>query len=256
MATTFSFVDGTNHTHTLRIRLNPYNVNWTYNLNTNVIPTYGGEVVQLLSVNIDSLIIEGQLGIEGPFGRNNIGTRNSPKLIERTLDDQFSYNGTYVGLHGMTEFFRTYFAIASQGNDAIAGTAGGRFVQHPMKLTYDVDSKPDSRFWPQIIPTSFPSFRRANDNFAPMWRVQCEVWEADANVTKAIHHKALDDLQKNIGYKSGNPFSDPALSNPEVISETVRLINGFQALLPSYTQDQLRDLVWNNVSAPRISQVR
>lgn len=250
MATTFSYVDGSERKHTLFLRHNPYNVNWTYNLNTNVIPTYTGEVVQVLSVNIDHLVIDGQLGIEGPFGRNQVGNR----LVERGLNDQFSYNGKYVGLHGMSEFFRQYFSMASQGGDA-TNPNGGQFVQHPMLLSYDVTSQPDSRFWPKVIPTSFPSFRRANDNFAPLWRVECEVWEADYQVQKAVHHKALDNLQRNIGYKSGNAFSDPSLNQPDVIAETNRLIDGFQALLPTYTRTQLRDLIWNDVSAPRLPQL-
>lgn len=253
MATSFTFKDALNRSHTLNIRHNPYNVSWTYNLVTNVIPTYAGEVVQVLAVNIDHLVIEGQLGIEGAFGRKDVGPGKSVKLLERGLNEQFSYNGQYVGLHGMTEYFRQYFAMASQGGDA-TNPNGGQFVQHPMTVHYDVNSQPDSRFWPKIIPTNFPSFRRANDNFAPMWRIECEVWEADASVQKAVKHKALDNLQKNIGYKAGNAFSDPALGYNDIVEETVRLIDGFQALLPTYTREQLRDLVWNDVSAPRLPQ--
>lgn len=46
-------------------RLDPNRVSWSYNLNTKVDETYGGRVVQLLSVNLDSLTIEVDSGRGG-----------------------------------------------------------------------------------------------------------------------------------------------------------------------------------------------
>lgn len=254
MATIFSFSDAGNKQHTLQIRHNPYNVTWDYNLNTNVIDTYAGQVVQVLSVNINNLVIEGQLGMEGPFGRKKVGD----KWKEKNATEQFAYNGqTMPGLHAITEFFRQYFAIASQSNDATIPN-GGQFYQIPMTVKYDVSTVPTHhgttpRDWPQIIPVEFPSFRRANDNFAPMWKVTCQVWEADKSVEKAVKKAALQRLQANAGYQNPNKFSDPSFaSNQQAVATTAHLLEGFQKLLPNYTQDQLLDLIWNQVSVPRL----
>src|SRR5687768_5528619 len=88
---------------TLRLRHNPYEVNWTYNLNTQTYPTYAGEVIQVLSVNIDKLTIQGQLGKEGPFGAIASSGQTDPHwrghvprggLRTRNAREQFGYSGT------------------------------------------------------------------------------------------------------------------------------------------------------------------
>lgn len=244
MATTFSYSDALGKKKTLALELNPYNVSWNYNVNTNIQDTYTGQVIQILSVNIDSLVIEGQLGVEGAFGK----TIKRGKLVDRGFAEQFNPAGRYPGLHAMAEFFREYFAIMSQGADR---QVAGQYRQTPMVLHYDVETSPSSRLWPKIIPIGFPSFRRAHDNFAPMWKIEAHVLEADPEIADAEKKSALKRLQQGIGYKIENPFSDPALNEQQIIEENQRLITGFRALLPSYSQAELRELVWNGVSVPR-----
>lgn len=244
MATTFSFSDVHGKNYTLNVRHNPYSIDWTYNLNTNIVDTYAGQVVQILSVNIDKVTIEGQLGVEGSTGRK----REGGLLVPREGTEQFTFNGVaYPGLHAMTEFFRLYFAVSSQGNDP---QVSGAYAQVAMNVNYDVDTNPSSRYWPKIIPTDFPSFSRSVENFAPMWRVEAYVLEADRTVQEATDKKALQDLQAGIGYKSANPFSDPSLNNTEIVATTKKLITGFQSLLPDFTQAELRDMIWKDVSIP------
>jgi hypothetical protein len=243
MGITFSYSDAAKKKHTLTLRHNPYAVNWNYNVNTNVQDTYTGQVVQVLSVNIDNLVIEGQLGIEGAYGRDESGMR------DRNFTQQFTSSGKYPGLHAMVEFFREYFAIMSQGADR---EITGQYTQTPMTVAYALSTRPESRLWPQIIPVSFPSFKRSHENFAPMWRIEAHVIEADKNIVNTEKKAALLRIQQGIGYKVGNPFSDPALNNAEVVAETNRLLTGFRALLPSYTSEELRELVWNGVSVPRL----
>lgn len=48
-----------------RFRTNPNSIQWGYNLNTHVDETYGGRVVQLLSVNIDTLSVTAHSGRGG-----------------------------------------------------------------------------------------------------------------------------------------------------------------------------------------------
>lgn len=50
---------------TLRFRTNPNSITWEYNLRTSIEDTYGGQVVQILSANIDSLRITADAGRGG-----------------------------------------------------------------------------------------------------------------------------------------------------------------------------------------------
>jgi len=45
-----------------RFRTNPNSIRWSYKLNTNVDQTYGGRVVQLLSANVDDLVVTAEAG--------------------------------------------------------------------------------------------------------------------------------------------------------------------------------------------------
>ena len=241
--TTFQFQDGSN-TYTLKLRHNPYSINWTYNLITHVQDTYAGQVIQLLGVNIDKIVIEGQLGIEGAFGKDITA---DGRIVDRDRDRQFDWTGKYPGLHAMTEFFRRYFSTQAQGTD---DSDLGRFAQTPMSVFYNVDSAPDARHWPKIVPVNFPSFRRSWENYAPMWRIEAYVIEADATILPSVQKQALQRLQQGIGYKIANPFSDPNASNPDILATVESLYTGFRSLLPHYSPQQLQELIWNDVSRP------
>lgn len=50
---------------TLRFRTDPNSITWDYNLKTNIEETYGGQVVQVLSTNIDNLRVTADAGLGG-----------------------------------------------------------------------------------------------------------------------------------------------------------------------------------------------
>jgi hypothetical protein len=256
----------------LRLRLNPNAVNWVYNVNTMPYDTYGGQVLQVLSVNIDKLVIEGQLGREGAFGVSRAGKDmidprwggKVPKdgFVTRGGSEQFNYNGNaYPGLHAMVEFFREYFAVVSQGGDK---QNPGRYIQIPMTLSYgntytDMNANGNqvsggARTW-TIVPTSFPSFRRANNNFAPEWQVQCQVIEADKKIIYKEKQSAIARLQSAIGYTIRNPFSDPlATPGSNATSINNQIASQWKALLPNFTKGDLEDMVWQNITVPSLTE--
>lgn len=45
-----------------RLTVDPNSVSWTYNLNTNVDETYGGRVIQILSVRLGDLVVDANSG--------------------------------------------------------------------------------------------------------------------------------------------------------------------------------------------------
>lgn len=55
------FKDDQGDSSELRIGIKPDQIEWGYGLNTQVIPTYGGEVVQILSAYIENMNVTGQV---------------------------------------------------------------------------------------------------------------------------------------------------------------------------------------------------
>ena len=53
------------HGNIFRFRTNPNSITWTYNLNSKVLQTYGGRVVQTLSTNISDLTVKIDCGKGG-----------------------------------------------------------------------------------------------------------------------------------------------------------------------------------------------
>jgi len=254
MFTSFSYKHPQEDTaRTLSLRLNPYNVEFPYSLNTAVIDTYGGQVVQVLSVKIDSLVIEGQFGKEGPWGAKIV----DPGFVDRRgqvypagglapkdIGEQWNNTaGQYgIGLTQMTDYFREYFAVSTQGADA---EVTGHYIQVPMELSYEGRNEP----W-LIIPNSFPSYRRSNEDFAPMWRVQAMVWEAPEDLQRAVKVDAINRLNAAIGYRARNPYSDPLLSVGDAEKMNKRIVNNFKNLMPAFSQGQIEDMIWKDITVP------
>jgi hypothetical protein len=243
--------------NSLFIRLDPYEVSWTYSLNTNVQNTYAGQVIQILSAKIDTLTIKGKLGLEGPWGRQLQAagytdrqgftlpqTGYAPTPPEQQWDWRNRDNPLTTGLTQITEYFREYFAVSSQGGDQLTV---GNYQELPMSLTY-LD-----RHWPTVIPTQFPSYRRSLENFAPEWELTAQVIQAPTDLQESLLTDAVNRLNVVVGYPdpSKNPFSDPLADPKSPASETATsIVNNWRSLLPEFTQGQILDLIWKDVTIP------
>lgn len=149
-------------------------IRWSYNLNTMTYPTFGGEVVQILSANI------GDLNVTGTTGNYSI------------LEDIYLW-------------FMVYMSIATQGwRDS--GTSGHN--EDPVTMWYPV------REWLfKIRPKTLPGFRLATDVVAPSWQITASVVQGDPDaealtLTGAI--AGLNEIHAGIGYTEFNPFSMPS----------------------------------------------
>lgn len=98
----------------LNISVKPDQIVWSYGLNTQSYPTYGGEVVQILSVYFDDMIIA--------------GTVSTVAEAER--------------IYG---WFITYMQYATQGRD------NNSHDQHPVVFTYPARNWQFS-IWPKALP--------------------------------------------------------------------------------------------------------
>lgn len=235
------FTHQTAGTHVLR--LPPTTVNWSFKLNTHTQNTYAGQVVQLLSINFDKLVLEGQFGKEGP-----------------------------AGIRDMTNYFRKYFAIASQG----VGSNTSAYNESPMRVKYEgslgieVDEGRSEFSW-LVYPISFPSYSRANDEFAPKWKVEFEVSEPSGMIKHAEMNNQLLIFRERfagVGYEVYNRFSDPAIAAiPEDEAITPARIRGelsklnqditevfdhYKDLLPAYSDDDIEELIHLGASVPAV----
>ena len=261
----------------LELRLPPTLIEWTYNLNTNTTPTYAGEVVQILSINFDKLIIEGQFGKEGPHGANLESTQatirsSDVKIISRPIDEHkdFKSKGPYaIGLTQLTEYFRSYFAVASQGHDR---SFSGAYNEHPMEISYQGTLDIEESKW-LGYPTSFPSYKRSNENFAPIWHIEFEIFEEPKKIRTQIMKTEIERLRSGVGYQPNNKFSDPlggwlppdfatrtkeeranllASFAAQLSSSVDHIFDHYLDMLPAYTDDDLNELIFGLASKPAI----
>ncbi|MBA3756775.1 MAG: hypothetical protein H0X02_11340 [Nitrosomonas sp.] len=110
----------------------------------------------------------------------------------------------------MTEWFKEYFQLASQGVDG-----DKNYDERPVTLTYKgatgniaVDEGKSESKW-LVYPISFPSYKRSNENFAPEWQVECEVYEAPLALRQVEKDAAIERLKRSSLYTPMNKYSDP-----------------------------------------------
>lgn len=206
---------------------------WSYNLNTTTYPTYGGEVVQILSCNIGDLIIT--------------GTLPSYKAMERV----YSY-------------FAYYLQIATQGRSPDPTSGKTSYNQKAMIFTY-----PERGWSFKIQPTALRKFRYGNDVVAPSWGITAHIVDHSNDLTSIkefTQHQVLDqflksdgekfDVEGKIGFLAENPFSapgtifgdsfDPASTREAWKKESDR----FNEVINAYLESDLESLYETLASRP------
>lgn len=202
-------------------------ISWSYNMNVQRYSTYGGEVIQILSVFVEDITIIGQVA-------------------------------TYAQMELLFSYFATYMEIASQGNGpvtpqdtnnpaaAIAQTVGNsgsgqgqatdtRYNEFPLNLKY-----PERGWNFYIQPKDMVGFRYGREQIAPEWEITAAVYDLDPNSTledelkQAIATSMVDptswgnitassddaefNISGQIGFNPNNPFSNP-FPNEGIIGE-------------------------------------
>lgn len=193
-------------------------IGWSYALNVAEFPTYGGEVVQILSVYIDDVTIEG---------------------TARQYEDVEEIYG----------FFMEYFTIATQGSTA---ASANKYSQVPMIMEYA------HRGWRfEIQPLEAPGFTYATETVAPRWQIKAHMVDKTPDVSKLqelVVEELIDQEQFSlkgvISPESGNPAQNPFIapgtflgdkfveSTAKQAAEGVTKIGDYyNSLLPSYLDD-------------------
>lgn len=157
---------------------------WAYGLNTQSYPTYGGEVVQILSVYIDDVTISGSCS-------------------------------TYTQLEAIYHYFSSYMQIATQGRTGTPNPdRGTSYNLTPITFTY-----PEREWHFSIYPKALPGFGYGSETIFGIWQITANIRDDSNELTdikKAIQDQAVaqqmgefQNLNDKISPDSGDPNTDP-----------------------------------------------
>lgn len=231
------FTDPSRSDSTLLVRVKPNSIEWSYQLNTANYPTYGGEVIQILSVFIDDMTITGNV-------------RN------------------YADMERIFAWFAEYMERATQGG---TGQGADGYKSTPVKMYYE---ERDWTFY--LIPKALPTFKYGRDVVVPEWTMQAAVVEPDwgigqqaykelgqallgdaantyltSNDVKLFGKGTVHTSAAKSGYDTAfdfnvdDPFSGPTTAQykeDKLRGDYDNLAETFNKLIPSYLEADYRSL--------------
>lgn len=211
----------------LGVFVNPNQIEWSYGLNTKNYPTYGGEVIQILSAFIEDMTIQG-----------NVETY-------RQIEDIYSW-------------FITYSQIATTG----IGT--GKFNIQPVQMYYAErgwhfqiypTGAPGFKYGRDVVTPEWTLTASVVDPAMDLINVIVD----QAAIEAATGEKGINLFGKatgEIGFEEHNPFSDPEgdegklgvrnrkkfLGGEKVKQGIEQLADHYNKLLPAYLEGNFEDL--------------
>lgn len=204
-------------------------IEWGYELNTANYPTYGGEVIQILSCYIDNVTISG------------------------TFE-------TYAQMESFYNFFLGYLQTATQGASGKKVPGQTAYNQQPMVFTY-----PHRNWKFHIFPLEIPGFRYGREVVAPEWSMRAFVIDPDEDlksdvITELEVQNIIDDpdqyfgLQGKIGLVDrawSDPFTEKGKTfHPEDSKAVSQLGDYFSKIIPSYLTGDFDSILANVGSKP------
>lgn len=226
---------------TISLYLSPNNVTWRYQLRTNVIDTYGGQVIQILGVSIEDLTLRGFFGGEGMWGfdEKNVSRYESSNYKQW---QELSTPSLRNGMVQFSEWFKTYFYYVTQ--------AGG-FEKDNIVFSY-----PHLGWLWKIRPLDFPRIRFANDELVPQWELKCDFIEDIQNyfiqeVTESAK-KALTRFRDNVGWSEFIEWSQPVYTTQQNRKEVAREIatNYSDFIGGDFSEKEIETLITRGFSYP------
>lgn len=237
VATAVTFTFPNQYVGSLTIENGLDQAQWGYNLNTQTYPTYGGEVVQILSVNIGDISMGGSIA-------------------------------TYRQAQVIYSYFARYFQVATQG---ITGTPDpstySAYDERYMTFSYP------QRGWQfQIQPKTAPGFRWDIETVNPTWQMTAHIVDSNneggnlSDIQQAIKNQVVAGLMSSsqndffnntneqIGPPTGNPNTDPFQTYDEGAENAETALGGlsdyYTSLVSSYQSNNYTAITGNLGSKP------
>lgn len=171
----------------IELDLSPTGVSWDYDLRYQIYNTFGGQVVQILGVDIKNVQITGRFGFESWFGKQFSGSAWTSLYQDANgigVDQQYVWkNDPSVknGLMQMAHWFRAYFSSITQPY----------YDQYPMYFSF-----PHRGWWWPIRPRVFPNIKFSQEDFAPTWTVEADYLQylQDQKIQGDILQVVKDDI--------------------------------------------------------------
>lgn len=206
----------------LKVPINPNQIEWSYGLNTVNYPTYGGEVIQILSCFIDDMTVTGNVR-------------------------------TYRQMEDIYRWFIDYIQLATQG---LKGA--GKFNIHPVSMFYRPrgwnfqiypTQMPGFRYGRDVVTPEWTMQAAVVD---PDQNLQEKI------MNRAQIQASYGDLQlfgkatANIGFEPDDPFRTPDVQNANKDKKLKKgntsrydygkLADWYNNLIPSYLDNNFDDL--------------
>ena len=214
----------------LVVNVKPNQITWAYGLNTANFPTYGGEVVQILSIYVDDLNISGEVR-------------------------------TYQDIERIYKWFLSYMQKATQGPRG----ADPSYDSRPIEMTYHHRNWKFS-----ILPKSLPAFTYGTQVVAPTWQLQAAVSEFDdkfedsilssqefAGVAAEGDFNPFGTATAEIGFHENNPWSAPTgqqYKEGDPNRWNGKVIDFYGKILPSWLDNADFSALHADVSIPKHMQ--
>jgi hypothetical protein len=185
----------------LTVETGANNISWSYNLNTQAYPTYGGEVVQVLSTNIDQMTIQGEV--------------TSYAKMEEIYRWFLEYMGKATQGYGSQEGYNESAVIMLYPH------RGWQFSIKPISL-------PNLRYGRDVV---VPQWQMVAHVIVP--DPETQQLSIDHGIGSLVGGELANVNQRisaDIGFRSQNPFSDP---NSAITKEEFQLYyNGDKSKVP------------------------
>jgi hypothetical protein len=216
----FSYDSIQGDTKVLTLLIPPDQITWKYSLRTKVIDTYGGQVVQILGVQIDDFNLSGQIPT-GAWGKSQASP--SSEIIDNL--EPYAYypdssgsklkNSSYAvknGLVHVANFFRDFFTEKTQYSYSVKNM----LFQYP-HYGWNIP----------IIPLQFPQVKIANTEIFPQWQLQCSVvehlaghWIGQLSRSHPINKKFEEDIEYGVGFTKFIKWSEMIGSPEDLLNES------------------------------------
>ncbi len=189
----------------LRVTTGANQISWGYGLNNAVYPTYGGEVVQILSAYTEDVQITGDVK-------------------------------NYGQMEWIYRWFLKYMQLATQSGGFVDAPVTMNYPDRGWKLKIKPSGLPGFRYGTEVVAPSWSLQAAVIEDDPKLAKETMEI--------ASVNGFDFTRLHAGIGYDEDNPFTNPKArqSDYDLETNTGNLTDFYQNLIPSYLEGDFQTL--------------